>query len=326
MLPTKLLPNNFFFTQRSQIFPFLKTKLRSINSFEKKLNFLKKISFQSNRLFGTKSNKVYTTQKRILKKLASWGTLFFFIVFLLYPAFYKIAGVSPALASKFSKKNVFQKLSQVPVFAVTNPTGQPYLANNSNGEQIGLIFFSKEDALNMLKSMQKTHAALETRVYIMGLDKAYRMVTLNASPSGIRENFGQELKMIFRFYADQKQIKNANVLEKNLNPIKNFNGIPVFIADGLTIRKGKEEIIPIFLSKEDLEESWSTMCRHNPDQPIKPKIQVSSLLELILKMEKHPKDFESFGFFPPSESLKFVKSENTNNPSARLIPGGFQKI
>jgi len=248
------------------------------------------------------------------------------VVFTSNPNFSKITNVSAAIGSKFSKKNLAQKLSQVPVFAVTNATGQPYLANNSNGEQVGLIFFSQEDALTMLKSMQKTHQALEARIYIMGLDKAYRMVLSNASPSGIRGNLEQELKMIFRFYPDQKQVKNANALKKSLNPIESFKGVPVFIADGLTIRKGRDEITPVFLNKEDLEESWASMCKYNPDQPLKPTIQIGSLLELISKMENNPKEFESFGFFPPSESVKFVKRENSSNPSARIMPGIFQKI
>ena len=184
--------------------------------------------------------------KYSIEKLAFFSSLFFLFIFSSNPNFTKIFNFSGALASKFSKKNLVQKLSQVPVFAVTNATGQPYLANNSNGEQVGLIFFSQEDALAMLKSMQKTHQALEARIYIMGLDKAYRMVLSNASPSGIRGNLGQELKMIFRFYPDQKQVKNANALKKSLNPIESFKGIPVFIADGLTIRKGREEIVPVF--------------------------------------------------------------------------------
>lgn len=258
--------------------------------------------------------------------MAFLSSLFFLFVFSSNPGFSNVFNLSSTFASKFSKKNLAQKLSQVPVFAVTNATGQPYLANNSNGEQVGLIFFSQEDALAMLKSMQKTHQALEARIYIMGLDKAYRMVLSNASPSGIRGKLGEELKMIFRFYPDQKQVKNANALKNGLNPIESFKGVPVFIAEGLTIRKGREEIIPIFLNKEDLEESWTSMCKYNPDQPLKPVIQVGSLLELISKMETEPKEFESFGFFPPSDSVNFVKRENSTNPSARIMPGIFQKI
>jgi len=106
----------------------------------------------------------------------------------------------------------------------------------------------------------------------------------------------------------------------------NFKGVPVFLADGLTIRKGGEELVPIFLTKEDLDEAWAAMCKYNPDQPLKPVIKVASLLELISKMEENPEEFSSFGFFPPTKSVDFVKRENSSNPSARLMPGLFQKI
>jgi len=234
--------------------------------------------------------------------------------------------ITPVFGANFSNKNLFQKLSQVPVFAVTNATGQPYLANNIKGEQVGLIFFSHEDALALLKGMQKTHQVLDARIYIMGLDKAYKMVLSNATPSGIKGTHGQELKMIFRFYPNQKQIKNANSLMKKLKIFSNFKGIPVFIAEGLTIRKGKEDIIPIFLTKEDLEKAWSIMCQHNPDQPLKPEIEVGDLLRIVQEMEKNSPDFSKCGFFPPQTSIDFVTKENKTNPSAKIFSNVSQKI
>jgi len=326
MIPVVAFTNNLLYTQKLQSSSLLKMKLQHKNLFFKSDYSPKNLLIQKNQNSDPNKNLSKHSSYKKIEKLTFFSSLLFFIIFSSYPNFSEINGISSAFSSKFSKKSISQKLSQVPVFAVTNATGQPYLANNSNGEQIGLIFFSQEDALLMLKSMQKTHQALEARIYIMGLDKAYRMVTSNASPSGIKGNLGQELKMIFRFYPDQKQVKYANNLKKSLNPMDRFKGVPVFIADGLTIRKGREEIVPIFLTKEDLEESWSTMCKHNPDQPIRPVIRVSSLLELILKMENAPKEFETFGFFPPSESVDFVQRENRNSPSARMIPGVFQKI
>ena len=326
MLPVISVINKIINTRQIHNLSHIKIKYQN-KSFFRKINkpydkdsnsSIKKIEFNSNYL--TK------TSKNFIRKLTFLTSLVFLSIFLSHPFFSTNVIINTANSSKFSKKNLSQKLSQVPVFAVTNATGQPYLANNSNGEQIGLIFFSEEDALAMLKSMQKTHQALEARIYIMGLDKAYRMVLSNASSSGIQGNLGQELKMIFRFYPDQKQIKHANSIKKNLNPIDGFKGVPVFIAEGLTIRKGGEEIIPIFLTKEDLDESWSTMCKYNPDQPLKPKIMVSNLLDLVSKMESSPQEFESFGFFPSSESVDFVKRENQKKPTARITPGVFQKI
>mmetsp|Transcript_14835 Transcript_14835/g.29766 ORF Transcript_14835/g.29766 Transcript_14835/m.29766 type:complete len:166 (-) Transcript_14835:3844-4341(-) len=97
------------------------------------------------------SNKTKTSE------FSSMSFLTFFYSFLLASSlnvFQKIQ-INPVFSAKFSNKNLFQKLSQVPVFAVTNATGQPYLANNTKGEQVGLIFFSHEDALALLKGMQK---------------------------------------------------------------------------------------------------------------------------------------------------------------------------
>mmetsp|Transcript_86110 Transcript_86110/g.125986 ORF Transcript_86110/g.125986 Transcript_86110/m.125986 type:complete len:327 (-) Transcript_86110:409-1389(-) len=326
MLPILTFPNNLIRSQNLQSSSLLKMKVQYKKFFLEPSKNLKNSTVPENNKLKSKNIVEESSFNKKIEKLISLSSLFFFILFASNPKFFEINGISSVFSSKFSNKSISQKLSQVPVFAVTNATGQPYLANNSNGEQIGLIFFSQEDALLMLKSMQKTHQALEARIYIMGLDKAYRMVISNASPSGIRGNLGQELKMIFRFYPDQKQVKHANNLKKNLNIMDGFKGVPIFIADGLTIRKGNEEIVPIFFTKQDVEESWSKMCKHNPDQPPKPVIRVSNLLELILKMENSPKNFETFGFFPPSESVDFVQRENRKNPSSRIVPGIFQKI
>lgn len=273
-------------------------------------------------------NSENNSNKAVIKGVSSISFLTFFYSFLLASSlnvFQKIQ-LNPVFSAKFSNKNLFQKLSQVPVFAVTNATGQPYLANNAKGEQVGLIFFSHEDALALLKGMQKSHQVLEARIYIMGLDKAYKMVLTNAAPSGIKGTHGQDLKMVFRFYPNQKQQKNANILMKNFNFLNGFKGIPVFIAEGLTIRKGREDVVPIFLTKEDLENAWGIMCQHNPDQPLKPEIEVGDLLQMVREMEKNAPEFSQCGFFPPQASIDFVKKENKTNPSARIFSNSSQKI
>jgi len=290
---------------------------------------------QKNFFARKKLNKDAILIKMNQEKEASGVKASFFINFLTFVfGFFYLSSVNlfekiyfnPVFSAKFSNKNLFQKLSQVPVFAVTNATGQPYLANNMKGEQVGLIFFSHDDALALLKGMQKTHQVLDARIYIMGLDKAYKMVLSNATPSGIKGTHGQELKMIFRFYPNQKQIKNANSLMKNLKIFNGFKGIPVFIAEGLTIRKGKEDVIPLFLTKEDLEQAWGTMCQFNPDQPLKPEIEVGDLLQIVKEMEKNSPEFSKCGFFPPTSSIDFVKKENKTNPSARIFSNSSQKI
>lgn len=214
-------------------------------------------------------------------------------------------------ASKFSKKTLSEKLSQVPVFAVTNASGQPYLAKmDGSGSQIGLIFFSHLDALNMLKDMQKNPGASDARVYIMGLDKAYEMVKAKPTPSGIRGSSGEELTMVFRFYPDSRQIKAAEGLVRKLRLKQGVDGVPVFVAKGLTLRKGGENVIPLFLTKEDLDAAWSKLKDSNKDLPGSAQVVVGNLLFIIQQMENgEVPELQNVGFFPPRASVDYVTKE-----------------
>nr|UXY87053.1 translocator of the inner chloroplast membrane [Cryptomonas sp.] len=279
----------------------------------------------SERLFMETSK--YNFNKSFILNTSFAMISFLFVIFTANIIQKKIsANIFPAFCAKFSSKSFYQKLSQIPVFAVTNSSGQPYLTNNIKGEQVGLIFFSHEDALVLLRTMQKARQVFDARIYVMGLDKAYKMVLSHATPSGIKSNQGQELKMIFRFYPNQKQVRYAKSIVNRLNVVEKFRGIPVFIAEGLTIRKGCEDIIPIFLTKEDLAEAWIKLSLHNPDLKTTPTIVVGDLFKIIKKMENLKTEYSNFGFFPPKESIEFVKKESKTNPSAKIFPGNFQKI
>lgn len=214
-------------------------------------------------------------------------------------------------AAKFSKKSVSEKLSQVPVFAVTNASGQPYLAKmDGSGSQIGLIFFSHLDALNMLKDMQKNPGASDARVYIMGLDKAYEMVKAKPTPSGIRGSSGEELTMVFRFYPDSKQVKAAEGLQRKLRLRQAVDGVPVFVAKGLTLRKGNENVVPLFLTKEDLDAAWTKLRDTNKELPNNATVVVGNLLYIIQQMETDDlPELRNLGFFAPRASVEYVTKE-----------------
>lgn len=239
-----------------------------------------------------------------------------------------MAPVQPvAAAAKFSKKSVSEKLAQVPVFAVTNASGQPYLANmDGSGSQIGLIFFSHEDALNMLRDMQANPGAQDARVYIMGLDKAYEMVKSKPTPSGIRGQSGEELTMVFRFFPDSKQVKLAQGILRKNRIRQSVEGVPVFVAKGLTLRKGSENVVPLFLTKEDLDSAWTKLRESNKELPGAPVVEIGNLLYCIsqLSSEEHP-ELSNIGFFPPRASVEYVTKEQAgptgqarmhNNPVA----------
>ncbi|KAK4529780.1 hypothetical protein CCYA_CCYA02G0637 [Cyanidiococcus yangmingshanensis] len=233
-----------------------------------------------------------------------------------------VAAFAKTPHARYSRKTLDEKLAQVPVFAVTNESGQPFLAAMERGTQVGLIFFDPSDAMKMLEDLKRSSGkeAEDARIFVMGLDRAFEMVKSKPQPSGLRGPRGDELKMVFRFYPNQQQVEHARSLARKTKqpPVR---GVPCFVAKGLTLRKGKEFVIPVFLDKRDLEDAWSRLRQDMSDLPKHPEVEVGDLIEVILRLEeaaKNPKsldekelqDIRRVAFFPSSKSVEFMKQES----------------
>jgi len=230
--------------------------------------------------------------------------------------------VSPVLSHSFSKKPVMTKIKTIPVFSVTNRFGQPFLIQNNEGEHVGLIFLSHFEALEFGKELEKSHQATNPRIFIMGLDKAMKMVSQGATSSGIKDRFGQDIKMRFQFIPEQRQVDYSISLNKTLGSPQKRPNVPVFTVPGLNIMKGKERISPMFLSKEDLDLAWKNLRNNNPDFDRRPEIIEADLIQLIFYMKNNGNTLNSLlniGFVPSNDSLAFVKKEIKTEPSARMI-------
>ena len=263
------------------------------------------------------------------RKYFSLTSFFTFLITLLFGAFFfQISGFKnnpynfTAYSQTFYNKPVMAKIKTVPVFSVTNRFGQPFLIQNKNGEQVALMFFSHLEALEFGKELEKSHQATNPRIFIMGLDKAIKMISHGATSSGIKDQYGQDIKMRFQLIPDEKQYDHAINLAK-VRGSQNFPpNIPVFSIPGLSILKGKEKISPIFFTKEDLETAWEKIRNKNPDFERNPEIIEGDLISLVFYLTEGKGNINqrlNFGFVPSSESLAFVKKESKAEPSARMI-------
>ena len=121
MLLGVLFQNSFFRFQNLQRWSSFKVKVKNLYTSPKmNINSYHDVNSIKKSQISKPSNKI---NKFNIEKLAFLSSLFFLFVFLSNPSFSNILNLSSAFASKFSKKNLAQKLSQVPVFAVTNATG-----------------------------------------------------------------------------------------------------------------------------------------------------------------------------------------------------------
>lgn len=168
----------------------------------------------------------------------------------------EMVGSSVAMAGTLYKnKNVADKLAQVPVFLVTNATGQPYLANMEESHQVGLIFFSPKDAEKAWEQMKASPGADDAKIFPMSLDRAMEMVKAKPTPSGLRNESGQDLLMVFRLYPDTEQVSEERWSRKQ-QPCRSWfltyvllrRLCPCFFGGG--VDKGEER----------WEGSWSSQC------------------------------------------------------------------
>lgn len=90
--------------------------------------------------------------------------------------------------------------------------------------------------------------------------------------------------------------------------VDNFNGIPIFQAKGLTVMQDNVNLIPLFLSKWDLEEAWNQLSLTKPNEvPKEVEIDVGTLEDVLRRMaECKTGDFDNVVFIPSRESVKAI--------------------
>ena len=111
--------------------------------------------------------------------------------------------------------------------------------------------------------------------------------------------------------------------------VDNFNGIPVFQAKGLTVFQDQVSLVPLFLSKWDLEEAWNRLSLTKPDEvPKTCEIDVGTLEDVLRRMaENKTGDFNNVIFIPSRESMKAINAKfplddamNVSVPMEKKIP------
>ncbi|EFN52292.1 hypothetical protein CHLNCDRAFT_139038 [Chlorella variabilis] len=150
----------------------------------------------------------------------------------------------------FNPETIKARLSAVPVFAVVNNKNEFVLvAGEDQAKQLGLFFFSEPEASAMLQTIKGANPKLgkQAKVMATSMDRVYEFA---ATPRGETGTEG----VVFRFVPDPRQVESALELYSHAGvPATGFQGVPLFQAEGLTIRGEKERYTPLFFSKQDLD-------------------------------------------------------------------------
>jgi Tic22-like family len=156
-----------------------------------------------------------------------------------------------SIFKKFSQRTLKEKLSNVPVFMITNGRNNLYLSPSAGTGQAAVIFTSYEDAKDMQFEMLQNPAYRgQVQIMVMTLEDAYDRVKGSLAEVEAAEMSNKDVPdntLLYYFH------EAVNVQEKmDSFYIKNTAraGIPLFYADGLVIEKDSTNVRPLFFDPQ----------------------------------------------------------------------------
>jgi len=174
-------------------------------------------------------------------------------------------------------------LEGVPVWTVTNEQDEFVLVSQGfeNGPRLGLFYLSQSDAQLMAERVKcKEFGIVGAKVALVTLDKVFEFLTT--------ENLGS-VGIAIRLVPDLQEVHAAlEEVRSQGQYLEKFTGIPVFAAEGLTIRHDTRMCIPLFLSKKDLDIAIGSATDFMSKSKNMPHIEIASLEQVIMMMQDNP--------------------------------------
>ncbi|WP_071515387.1 Tic22 family protein [Geitlerinema sp. PCC 9228] len=264
--------------------------------------------------------------------LAKWGAIASLVgATLIAPS---LAGQMKGLA--LPQEQVMQKLSSVPVFVIADPSEGLVLqtitpenaqeGNTPDSVPVSWVFLNRGDAQEFIDRLQQEKPELgnKAQVVVMSLGQVYQMAQRNSQ---------QEDTPVFELVPAAEEVDSAlSILQENGQQVEEFRGVPLFVARGgeqqslLAVQRNGEKFIPLFLSREDLQNQVDRMKQQQPDIASTIDVQVLRLERVINELENSDEeDLERLVLIPSRESRDLIRSlqqqnQNQGGPSLQQSP------
>ena len=217
-------------------------------------------------------------------------------------------------ASSTEALDFLKLLDTVPVFGLMDENGEPLLArgeaNNKTFRQ-AIFWLDPKDAAETLEKVVKEEPQLAGNVHVRPL--ALGQVLMFAESQEMLSDW--RLKIIPK-EQDLAAARAILALEKNAENAQ-FNDVPVFFAttgsELLIVEYEGEKIIPLFMSKADLQVALLKLVRVDPSVPRQVKIDCAPL-EAVLAFLSDPKAE------PLKEPVIFVPNWQAEQAAEFLAP------
>eukprot|EP00611_Tribonema_gayanum_P026424 TRINITY_DN6293_c0_g1_i1.p1 TRINITY_DN6293_c0_g1~~TRINITY_DN6293_c0_g1_i1.p1 ORF type:complete len:359 (-),score=129.59 TRINITY_DN6293_c0_g1_i1:174-1223(-) len=210
--------------------------------------------------------------------------------------------------TSLTRGEIQKKLSQLPVFYISNAQGGAYVG----GDGVGRFYMSADDAAADLAALSDAAAPSALSVAATTLDDVwYPLIARKASqsaPSGAGAAARSDPSATYRLVASKAQAAHADEVLPTWRGSEEEGAVPLWIADRLAFAGGYgggKVKIPLFTTLEDLNASWARLKGDagGSGAPT-PAVQVSSLQATVSKFERGGGDARLLEFYPDIESIE----------------------
>lgn len=226
-----------------------------------------------------------------------------------------VTGVKSLFSSQSTNETFLQeKLSRVPVFAVTDSTGRPFLSEVNDGRlRQGYFFVQPADASAFLDKVRSTPGnegdGTDARIIAVGMNDVIKFLDGSSiSPS-------KSIPERFQLFPDDHQVDLAQTFSGNkFRSLYGENAVPVFYVDGLAFKDDKTggTVIPVFFEKEKLDEAVANLKKSNPNVTISENdLEIMDFLQTVRELRTGTDSrFGRIVYVPLSDALNKLNSLN----------------
>jgi Tic22-like family len=232
-------------------------------------------------------------------------------------------------AAALTEEQVVEKLSNVPVFMITDPKGNPLIVNVKDKAQkevpLLLLFMDQKRAQDTYSNIKKGNTSVkDAQIIVISLGLAFKAIREEAKK--------KDNKLNFEFLTDASTLNYALTLFKKVDTkATSFPGIPVFYAMGsdgkgkakgyVTFEKDGKQLIPFYFSQTDIEQNINDLKKSKPDLAKLMSIEVAPLESVITAMleGKNDTQLQTLTFVPSLTAAQYAQSLQK---AAKVSPTG----
>jgi Tic22-like family len=231
-----------------------------------------------------------------------------------------LVAISPLPAQALPEAQIVEKLQKVPVFTITNGTGnflQQSVTANKTTKLITPVFMELKDAAAFLKNLKKIQPQQSkvAQITVVPLSEVYKLQMEAQKKS---EN------MSFVFFPTEQQLKNAQLLKKPYQS-NAFYPVPLFMIaiaqQGKYVTVQENNLTPLFLGKQQAQQWLDRVRKKDPKLVAKAEIKVN-YLHVVLQ-DFYGKNYpaqQQLVIVPSAESVESIRKLQAAQPKPNLTP------